>query len=61
MASDNSGFRSRSENLKDETLCGRYRSIGIPAVAAAQSAMHQCAANDDRALRASAKAVKPVK
>jgi len=47
MASDNSGFRSRSESQKDETLCGRYGRIGIPAVAAAQSAMHHCAANHD--------------
>ena len=51
MASDKSGFRSRSESRKDETLCERYGRIGIPAVAAAQSAMHRCAATDEHAAR----------
>ncbi|MEC9342607.1 MAG: hypothetical protein VYD64_02055 [Pseudomonadota bacterium] len=52
MPSEPTGFLSRSERQKDESLCGRYRRIGIAAVAAAQSAMHQCSAGEGAASEA---------
>lgn len=51
MPREISGFRSRSDDLKDEALCGRYGRIGIPAVAAAQTAKNHCTSGDRQILR----------
>ena len=49
MSHSNSGFRSRNEIEREAALLGRYRKIGIAAVAAAKSLPQQQAGQAQKA------------